>query len=312
MRRFFVAVPRFTSILMVLTAAVALWEPRLFLWVHGTSQSILLGVIMLTMGMTLSVRDFQGLVTSPMKMVVGVSSQFLVMPLSALILMTLFPTLPKGVLVGLSLVAACPGAVSSNIMSLLAKGDVAYSVGMTAVNTLLSPFVTPLIVWWLVGNRVPVEKSGLFVTIIFVIGLPTMIGILTNQLCAGKAKFESAKAYFPFLSVVGLGLVIGGVTAQQGDYFLHSGVLIFLFSTLLNVMGYLGGWGVGRMMRFSLESKKTLSIEVGMQNAGLATILATEHFAGVDGAAAMAAFSCVWYAITGAILANFYSRWTTG
>ena len=180
---------------------------------------------------------------------------------------------------------------------------------MTAVKTLLAPFVTPLIVLWLSGSKIEVNTAGLFQTIILVVGLPTIIGIVVNCILQNRAKFEECKSYFPFLSVVGLGCVIGGVSAHEGQLFLKSGYTIVIFSTLLNVMGFLGGWGIAKIFRFSLKSKKTLSLEVGMQNAGLATVLATAHFADLQGAAVMAAFSCVWYTITGAILANIYAKY---
>ena len=226
------------------------------------------------------------------------------MPLIAFTLVHL--GLPKGIAIGLLLVGTCPGGVSSNIMSFLCKGDVAFSVGMTAVNTLLAPVLTPILMKVLAGEIVEVNAWGLFKTILCVTIFPVIGGFVLNYLLNKKQSFQMVRSWMPGVAVLGLGAIVGGVISLLGSKFFSSGAMIFLCVFLHNSLGYVAGYAIGKIARMSKAKKRTISIEVGMQNAGLATGLASQHFPAYPEAAVAAAISCVWHSISGTILAGIF------
>lgn len=297
---------QYTSPFVVGVAVVAFFVPGMFSWVQGDVQALVLGFIMLTMGMTLRPVDFKVLAAQPVDIIIGSCAQYSIMPLVAWLLVESFD-LPRGIAAGLILVGCCPGGVSSNIMSFLCKGDVAYSVGMTTVSTLLAPFVTPLLVLWLAGESIDVDALGMFRSILFVTILPVGVGALCNGLFGRKALYGEVCRMMPGLSVLGLACIVGGVTAAKGASFFTSGVLIFITCFLHNTLGYVLGYMAGRLARMNRPKRRTLSIEVGMQNAGLATVLAARHFPGMPEAAVAAAICCVWHSISGTLLAGIFN-----
>ncbi len=302
---------RYTSPFVIAAAALAFVVPGLFTWVHGDVQALVLGFIMLTMGMTLRPADFRILAAQPLDILIGAVAQFSIMPLVAWALVYCFD-LPRGIAAGLILVGCCPGGVSSNIMSFLCKGDVPYSVGMTTVSTLLAPVVTPLLMLWLAGESIDVDAAGMFRSILFVTILPVAIGAFCNGQFGKRPGYAEVCKVMPGLSVIGLACIVGGVTAAKGSSFFTSGALIFLTVFLHNALGYALGYSVGRATHMSRPKRRTLSIEVGMQNAGLATVLAGRHFPAMPEAAVASAICCVWHSISGTLLAgifNIIDRW---
>lgn len=297
---------RYTSPFVIAAAGLAFIVPGIFTWVHGDAQALVLGFIMLTMGMTLSPADFRILAARPWDIGIGTLAQFSIMPLVAWLLVELF-NLPRGIAAGLILVGCCPGGVSSNIMSFLCKGDVAYSVGMTTVSTLLAPFVTPLLMLWLAGESIDVDALGMFRSILLVTILPVAIGAFCNGKWGSNATYSEICKVMPGLSVIGLAFIVGGVTAAKGASFLTSGALIFLTVFLHNTLGYVLGYVAGRLTGMNRPKRRTLSIEVGMQNAGLATVLAGRHFPAMPEAAVASALCCVWHSITGTLMAGIYN-----
>lgn len=297
---------RYTSPFVIAAAVLAFIIPDLFTWVQGDVQALVLGFIMLTMGMTLCPEDFRILVQRPWDIGIGALAQFSIMPLVAWSLVWAFD-LPRGIAAGLILVGCCPGGVSSNIMSFLCKGDVAYSVGMTTVSTLLAPFMTPLLMLWLAGENIEVDAFGMFRSILYVTILPVAIGAFCNARWGRREQYTEICKLMPGLSVVGLACIVGGVTAAKGADFFSAGALIFLTVFLHNTLGYILGYGVGRLTRMNRPKRRTLSIEVGMQNAGLATVLAGRHFPAMPEAAVAAAICCVWHSVTGTLLAGVYN-----
>ena len=280
--------------------------PPLFAWVRGNVQATVLGIIMLTMGMTLTKDDFKVLVSHPLDIAVGSLAQFSIMPLIALGLTHLL-NLPKEVAVGLILVGCSPGGVSSNIMSFLCKGDVAFSVGITSLSTLLAPLTTPVLMLYLAGEQVEVDAPGMFRSILFLTLLPIAIGFTVNALFARRAWFAEFKRLLPGIAVLALACIVGGVVSAQGACLAKTGVLIFAAVFLHNSLGYVFGYATGLLARFSNPKKRTIAIEVGMQNAGLATVLATKHFPLMPEAAIASAVSCVWHSISGALLAGIFN-----
>lgn len=297
---------RYTSPFVMAAAALAFVCPGIFSWVQGDIQALVLGFIMLTMGMTLRPEDFRILARRPLDIGIGTAAQFSIMPLIAWGLVECFD-LPRGIAAGLILVGCCPGGVSSNIMSFLCKGDVPYSVGMTTISTLLAPFVTPLLMLWLAGENIEVDAAGMFRSILFVTILPVAIGAFCNGKWGTRPRYSELCKIMPGLSVIGLACIVGGVTAAKGGSFFTSGALIFLVILLHNFLGYMLGYLTGRATGMPRAKRRTLSIEVGMQNAGLATVLAGRHFPSMPEAAVASAICCVWHSISGTLLAGVFN-----
>ena len=294
-----------TSIFIIIISIITYYFPNIFMWVKGDVQTIILGIIMLTMGMTLSLKDFQILIKRPFDIGIGTFAQYFFMPVIAVSLVHLLH-LPKEIAIGLILVGCCPGGVSSNIMSFLCRGDVAFSVGMTAVSTLLAPIMTPTLVYFLAKESVNVDVVGMFQSVLIVTILPVITGVTLNYLFRENNLFPEICKVMPGLSVIGLACIVGGVVSHFGDAFIKSSVVIFVAAFCHNFIGYIAGWTIGKISKMPEAKKRTISIEVGMQNAGLATVLATKHFAAIPEAAIISAVSCVWHSISGTILANIF------
>lgn len=297
---------KWTPAFVAATAVFAYFFPGAFAWVKGYSQTAVLGFIMLTMGLTLTGGDFRMLASRPFDIVIGTFAQYALMPLLAWTLVHVLG-LPRPVGVGLILVGCCPGGVSSNIMSFLCRGDVAFSVGMTTVSTLAAPLATPLLVLWLAGESVDVDASGMFMSILTVTILPVAIGFVANSAFSGNRRFAEIKSVLPGAAVLGLACIVGGVVAAHGRRFAETGLAIFLAVLLHNALGYALGYGSGILARFSGPKRRTVSIEVGMQNAGLATVLSVKHFPAMPEAAIASAVSCVWHSVSGALLAGVFN-----
>ena len=306
------------SIFIILTAVITFFFPQLFAWVKGDTQTIILGIIMLTMGLTLTPDDFRLLAKRPLDILIGAVAQFTIMPLVAFSLSWLFSQVPAfapystAMAIGIILVGCCPGGVSSNIMSFLCKGDVAYSVGMTCASTLLAPVLTPLLVLWLAGERVDVDAVGMFKQILIVTIIPIAIGFMLNVWLGEKPVFRKIQACMPGVSVTSLACIVGGVVTTVHDPLVENGLLLFILTFCMvfchNTIGYVLGYSVGRLFNFSVAKKRTLSIEVGMQNAGLGTNLAMTFFVATNPMAVVpCAISCAWHSISGTILANIFA-----
>lgn len=295
-----------TAIFVIIAAIVAYFFPENFYWIKGNTQASLLGFIMLTMGMTLSTEDFKILAKRPLDIFIGATAQYTLMPLLAFAIVNIFD-LPKEIAVGLLLVGCCPGGVSSNIMSYLAKGDLAFSVGMTTASTLLSPIMTPLLMLWLSGENVDVNAWGMFKSILYVTLFPVCLGVLLNFTFGKKKYYKEIIKIMPSASVTGLAFIVAGVSAYHGEHFFSSGIAIFFAIVLHNTLGYITGYFVGKFTKMGKAQCRTISIEVGCQNAGLGTNLASTHFPTLPQAAIACAVACVYHSISGTILANLFA-----
>ena len=303
----------YTSVVVILAAVIAAIQPDLFAWISQYKlANIILGLIMLTMGCTLSTDDFRILLHRPLDILLGTLAQFTVMPFVAYGLSRLFHLSPE-LSVGIILVGCCPGGVSSNIMSFLCKGDVAFSVGMTTVSTLLAPVATPMLVYLLAGAEINVDTWGMFQNILVVTLLPVAVGCLFNYLFGRRQNFRDIQSCMPGISVICLALIVGNaVRAAIPNLQLAGNAFTLLGLTLCvvfchNTLGYLLGYLIGAVFRFTQAKRRTISIEVGMQNAGLATNLAPQFF---DPLAVLpCAISCAYHSISGTILANLFSTY---
>ncbi len=306
------------SIFIILTAIITYIHPELFVWVKGNTQTVILGIIMLTMGLTLTPNDFKLLAKRPLDILIGTCAQFTIMPLVAFTLTWLFSLVPAfapystAMAIGIILVGCCPGGVSSNIMSFLCKGDVAYSVGMTCASTLLAPILTPLLVLWLAGEKVDVDTIGMLQHILIVTIIPIAVGFGLNVWLGHKKVFKKIQSCMPGVSVLSLACIVGGVVTTVHEPLSENGFFLFALTFGMvfchNTIGYILGYTIGRLANFSTAKKRTISIEVGMQNAGLGTNLAMTFFVATNPMAVVpCAISCAWHSISGTILANIFA-----
>ncbi|WP_405401425.1 bile acid:sodium symporter family protein [Paracoccus sp. Ld10] len=266
----------------------------------------LLGIIMFGMGLTISGRDFAEVLRRPMNVGVGVASQFLIMPLLAVALTMIIP-MPPEVAAGVILVGCCPGGTSSNVMTYLARGDVALSVACTSVTTLMAPIVTPFLMLMLASEYLPVDAWAMFQSIVKVVLFPLALGFAAQKLL--PAFVRAAVPALPLVSVTGIVLIVAAVVGASKGAIVQSGLMIFAVVVLHNMLGYLIGFVAARLAGLDLASRKAIAIEVGMQNSGLAAALATAYFSPLT--AVPAAIFSVWHNISGAVVANILSRMKT-
>lgn len=267
----------------------------------------LLAIIMFGMGLTISLDDFREVVKRPMEVGIGVVSQFLIMPLLAVLLTRIIPMSPE-VAAGVILVGCCPGGTSSNVMTYLSKGDVALSVACTSVTTLAAPIVTPFLVWMFASQYLPVDAMAMFISIVKVVLVPLALGFALQKLAPGVVR--SALPVLPLVSVTGIVLIVAAVVGASKGAIAQSGLLIFAVVVLHNGLGYLIGFFAAKAFGLSLARRKAIAIEVGMQNSGLGAALANAYFSPV--AAVPSAIFSVWHNISGALLANWFSSRTEG
>lgn len=299
------------SLFVTAVAILTFFVPDLFEWVRGTTQTIILGIIMLTMGLTLTTQDFRILARRPLDILIGSCAQFLIMPCVAYALVHIFHQEPALAL-GILLVGCCPGGVSSNIMSYLCHGDVAFSVGMTCASTLLAPVMTPLLMQLTAGEIIEIDAIGMFLNILTVTIIPVGIGCFLNYTYSRHKCFPTIQTLMPGLSVLCLACIVGGVISTIHDDLANRGLVLFLWTFAVvfchNTLGYILGYITGKLAGFSIAKKRTISIEVGMQNAGLATVLAGTFFAAQPLSVLPCAISCAWHSISGTILAGLFLR----
>lgn len=265
----------------------------------------LLGVVMFGMGLTLTPTDFKIVFSRPKDVIIGCMAQFTIMPLTAWMLTRLFH-LPEDLALGVILVGCCPGGTASNVITYLAKGDLALSVGMTATSTVLAPLLTPAITWLVAGTFVHVDAPSMFFSIVQVVIMPILAGFLIQHYLPKFTK--RAVAYLPAFSSVTIVLLVGIIVAHNAEKLLTCGLLVILVVMLHNICGLTLGYGIGRLLRLEHKKCVAISIEVGMQNSGLASSLATLHFAAFPLATIPDAVFSVWHNISGAIMARVYGR----
>ncbi len=298
-------ISEYMGILVLAAALLALAFPDLLAQVRPTVISYLLGVVMFGMGLTLNLRDFKIVFSRPKDVIIGCLAQFTVMPLLAWGLAWLF-RLDEALALGVVLVGCSPGGTASNVITYLAKGDLALSVGMTGVSTLLAPLLTPLLTWALAGKSVDVDVVSMFMSILCVVILPIVVGLLVKWLWP---KFtERATDYLPAFSSVAIAFIVAIIIAANADKLLAGGLLIVFVVMLHNVCGLSLGYLIGRLLRLAEPKKRAISIEVGMQNSGLASSLATIHFAAYPLATIPGAIFSVWHNLSGAAVAYLYRR----
>ena len=298
-------ISEYMGILVLVTALLSFAFPQLLQQVRPTVINYLLGVVMFGMGLTLNLQDFKIVFSRPKDVIIGCLAQFTVMPLLAWGLSRLF-SLDEALALGMILVGCCPGGTASNVIAYLAKGDLALSVGMTGVSTLLAPFLTPLLTWALAGKSVNVDVVGMLLSILWVVILPIAIGLIVKWIWP---KFtEKATDYLPAFSSIAIALIVAIIISANADKLLAGGLLIIVVVMLHNICGLGLGYLIGCLLGLSMSKKRAISIEVGMQNSGLASSLATIHFAVYPLATIPGAIFSVWHNLSGAAVAYLYRR----
>ncbi len=300
------AVSRAMAVWVLLAGAAAMmWPEPVKAALPTRCVPWLLGTVMFGMGLSLRGRDFALVLRRPRDVAVGVAAQYLAMPLLAWVLSKGLG-LPTELALGVVLVGACPGGTASNVIAYLAKGDVALSVTMTACSTLLAPLATPAIVLLLAGESVDVAARAMFLSIVKIVIAPIVVGVAVNELLpVFAARIRRA---MPAFSSIVVAVIVAGVVAAGAGRIRETAGLVTLAVVLHNGLGMALGWGVGRLFRMDAARRRTLAIEVGMQNSGLAVSLATMHFAAMPLAAVPGALFSVWHNVSGAVFANLCAR----
>lgn len=269
----------------------------------------LLMIVMFGMGLTMKVSDFAIVFSRPRDIILGEVAQFVIMPLTAFILCTIFK-LPAELAVGIILVGCCPGGTSSNVMTFMAKGDVALSIGMTSVSTVLAPILTPLITGFYISlyssttssGAINVDLMSMFIGIVQIVIVPIVLGLIINKFFEKVA--QTFVQILPMISCIAICIIVGFVIDANSAKLFANGVLIIFVVLLHNCCGYGLGFLIGKLVKLSPAKRNAIAIEVGMQNSGLATSLAASCFPDLALATVPGAIFSACHNITGAIVAG--------
>lgn len=283
---------KFMAFIVLAVAALALFVPVSCTWIQTGWVNYLLMIVMFGMGLTLKLEDFKLVFTRPKDICVGCIAQFTIMPLLAFGLGKVFG-LDAALLAGVILVGTCPGGTSSNVITYMSKGDVALSVGMTSVNTLLAPLLTPAITWLLLRTTVNVDPVSMFMSIIKVVIIPIALGFIINKLF-GQVT-QKLVTVLPTVSVIAICLIVASVVSHNSEKIFSTGIVVFAVVILHNLLGYACGFGLGKLLKLNASKTKALSVEIGMQNSGLATSLAGTAFPDLAMATVPGAIFSVWH-----------------
>ena len=298
----------------VLGTLWAWFYPAHFVWfvketVPGTDLRLVpvgLGVIMLGMGLTLSFEDVRRALALPRAAAIGVGAQFLIMPFLGWSVATLFG-LEEGLKLGLILVSCCPGGTASNVVSYLARANVALSVLMTMCSTVLAIVLTPYLTkgYAALSVSIPVDAWAMLLNMLAIVLLPVVAGVVANRFLGARARVVVGEVS-PLVSIAVIVLIVGGIVGASRDLILENFDMLLLAVLVLHLAGFLLGYLLARLLRLGESERRTVSIEVGMQNSGLGATLAKLHFAALPGAAMVCAISALYHCLIGSVLASIW------
>lgn len=264
---------------------------------------------MLGMGLTLRFADFSAVARDPKNVALGVLAQFLIMPASGWLIARMFQ-LETGLAIGLILVACCPGGTASNVICYLAKANVPLSVLLTMCSTIVAIFATPLLTHWLAGAWLPVDATALFQSMLIVVMLPLTCGVAANTLLGKMKRPERIRSWVdaigPLLSAAVIVLIVGCIVASKKAEIARAALPLFISVFLLHAFGFGAGYLFALASGCRESLRRTISIEVGMQNSGLGAALATRHFSQFALAPVPAAISAVYHCLIGSLLAAWW------
>lgn len=284
---------------------IALWRPSAFAW-FGPWVVTGLGVIMLGMGVTLSLGDFARVLRTPRPILLGFAAQFSIMPLLGWAIAVAF-RLPTELAVGLILVSCCPGGTASNVVTYIARANLALSLLMTMCSTFGAIVLTPLLTKWLVGERLPVDAWGLFESTVQVVLLPVLAGLALHHLA--PRLVEKVTPLAPLVSVVVIALICAYVIGKNAELVRTHGAQLLAAVGLLHAGGFALGYTVTRVFGYEELVRRTVAIEVGMQNSGLGTVLATQHFTNPATGLCLAAVPCAISATMHSLIGSALAVW---
>ena len=312
MKRIFKWIEKYFFIIILIALVVSLIFPHSFDWVLGEFMgmnviNLLLGVILFGMGTTLKLENFINVFKRPKEIVIGVSAQYIIMPLIALALASLF-SLNEALTVGLVLVGTVPGGTASDVVTFLAKGDLELSVSLTAVSTVISPILTPIITLILIGNQIAFNPADMFISIVQIVIIPIALGLLLSY------KFpdfcEGLKDYLPTLSAVVIAVIVAGVIGPNKSAIIGSSVVVLAVIILQYFLAMGLGFVVGYLSGMNRKQMITIAIELCFQNSGLSTSLAKTHFPNLAAATVPGALYSVWQNLAGSIIAYILTRYS--
>ncbi|MBR3156344.1 MAG: bile acid:sodium symporter family protein [Methanobrevibacter sp.] len=311
MKRIFKFIEKYFFIIILLAVGISLLYPNSFAWVLSEYSGIniinlLLSIVLFTMGTTLKVDDFINVFKNPKEIAAGISAQYIIMPLIAFCLASAF-SLDTALTVGIILVGTVPGGTASDVITFLAKGDVALSVSLTAVSTVISPILTPLITLLLIGNQIQFNPVDMFISIVEIVIVPIAIGLTLNY------KFpdfcEKLKDYLPAISSMVVCLIVAGVIGANKQAILTSSMIIIVVIVLQYFIAMGLGFAIGNLVGMGRKQIITVAIELAFQNSGLSTSLAKTHFPSLSQATVPGALYSVWQNFAGSILAYIFRRY---
>lgn len=311
MKGIFEFIEKYFFIVILLGVAISLVYPNSFKWVLSEYNGIniinlLLSIVLFTMGTTLKADDFINVIRNPKAIGVGISAQYIIMPIMAFALARAF-CLDTALTAGLILVGTVPGGTASDVITFIAKGDVALSVSLTAVSTVISPLLTPIITLLLIGNQIHFNPVDMFISIVQIVIVPIMLGLILNY------KFpnfcEKLKDYLPIVSSIVICLIVAGVIGANKQAILTSSTVILVVIVLQYFLSMLIGFGIGRLAGLDKKQIITVAIEIAFQNSGLSTSLAKTHFPNLSQATVPGAIYSVWQNFAGSILAYAFRKY---
>lgn len=288
------------GLIIIIFSVVAYFVPDYFSWMTNYT-TIFLALAMFGMGTSIDSDAFKKILKNPRDIFIGALAQFTIMPLLAWILAVSFDV-NKDIALGIILVGSCPGGTASNVITHIAGGNVSMSVSMTILSTLLAPIVTPFLVYLLAGRWVEVSILAMFKSVVTVVLIPVLMGIFAKKL--SPEKMEKSKSIFPLISSLAIILIISGIIGANSEKIAKSGLIVLLIVMIHNALGLLLGLGVSKLFKMDYDKQTALSIEVGMQNSGLAIQLATANFALNPLATLPGAIFSIWHNISGSIFAS--------
>ncbi|GAA2012005.1 bile acid:sodium symporter family protein [Brevibacterium samyangense] len=291
-------------VLVILGGIVGFFAPAPVLaFKEVVPTTILLGIVMFCMGVTLTLPDFARIAKRPWITVLAALMQYGIMPFLAWVI-ALVLQLPTELMIGLVLVGCVPGGTASNVITYLAKGDVALSVTATSVSTLLAPLMTPMLLLWIAGSELEVGFMAMFTSILQTVLLPVVAGVVVRMLLSRVV--DAITPALPWASALVIALILATVVAGSKETILSAGLLVLLAVFFHNALGMALGWGVSKLVGLSAPERRALAFEVGLQNSGLAATLATTFISPL--AALPGAVTAFWANIAASLLATFWSK----
>ncbi len=311
MKNLFKTIEKYFFIIVLIAVIISFFYPMTFNWVLSEVSgfkviNILLGLILFGMGTTLKIENFVMVFKRPKEIVLGLSAQYIIMPLLAFLLTSLF-SLNEALTVGFILLGTVPGGTASDVITFLSKGDLALSVSLTAVSTVISPILTPLITLVLIGNHITFNPVDMFISIVQIVIIPIAIGLLLNY------KFpdfcEKLNDFLPALSGIVIAIIVAGVIGANKDAIISSSLIVMVVIILQYFLGIILGFVVAYLAGMKRKQMVTIAIELAFQNSGLSTSLAKTHFPSLTMATVPGALYSVWQNFAGSILAYFFRRY---